>query len=104
MEITDKEFENEVLKARLPVFIEFWASWCPPCKMMEPVMKKLAEEYQGKVKVCKLNIDKNRVTASKFDISGVPTFMVLKEGKVIRKEVAAKAESELRKIIEEMLQ
>ena len=103
MDVNDKNFEEEVMKSELPVFIELWASWCPPCKMMAPVMESLEEHYKGKVKVCKMNIDINRKTADKFNVKGVPTFMIIKDGEVIKREVSAKSEDQLKKMIDEEL-
>ena len=99
MELYDNNFDEEVFKSELPVLVELWASWCPPCKMMEPVMNSLEEQYKGKVKVCKINIDKNPKTSSKFDVKGVPTFLLVKAGEVIERAVAAKTEEQLKEMI-----
>ncbi|MFQ6078885.1 MAG: thioredoxin family protein, partial [Thermodesulfobacteriota bacterium] len=74
MELTNKNFEQEVLRSDLPVLVDFWASWCPPCKMVEPLIDKLEKEYNGKIKVGKLNVDRNHFVASRYNIEGVPTF------------------------------
>ena len=72
MRLTDKNFEEEVLKSDIPVLVEFWASWCPPCKMMEPILRKLEIKYKGRVKIGTLNVDLNPRTAAKYNITGVP--------------------------------
>ncbi len=104
MELTDHNFETEVFQSDIPVFVELWASWCPPCKIMEPVMNSLEKQYKGKVKVCKINIDKNPKTSSKFDVKGVPTFLLIKSGEVIERAVAAKTEDQLKEMINKVLE
>jgi len=104
MEIMDKNFEKEVLKADIPVLVDFWASWCPPCKMVEPVVDKLEREYVGKVKIGKLNVDRNPVIASRYQIKGVPTFIIFREGKIMKREVGAKSERQLRQMIDTALE
>jgi thioredoxin 1 len=99
MELTDKNFEKEVLKANIPVLVDFWASWCPPCKMVEPVLDKLEKEYAGKVKIAKINVDRNPITSSKYQIKGVPTFILFQNAKIIKREVGAKSEKQLRQMI-----
>ena len=80
--ITKANFEEEVLKSEIPVLIDFWATWCGPCKMLSPVIAELAEEYEGKVKVCKVNVDEESELAAQFRIMSIPTVVVLKDGKV----------------------
>ena len=104
MELTDHNFETEVFESDIPVFVELWASWCPPCKMMEPVMISLAKQYEGKVKVRKINIDKNPKTALRFNVKGVPTFLLIKSGEIIEEAVAAKSENQLKDLINRMLE
>ena len=99
MELTDNNFEKEVLKHQGLVLVDFWASWCPPCKMVEPVMDLLEKEFTGKIKVGKLNVDRNPYFASKFEIKGVPTFIVFRNGEVVERAVAAKSENELREMV-----
>ena len=103
MELTDNNFDAEVFKSGIPVLVELWASWCPPCKMMEPVMNSLEKQYEGKVKVCKINIDKNPRTSAKFDVKGVPTFLLVQSGEIIDRQVAAKTEDQLKEMIKQVL-
>jgi thioredoxin 1 len=99
MEVTDKNFDDEVLNSELPVLVDFWASWCPPCKMMEPLIEKIEHEFKGKVKICKLNVDRNPKTADKYMIKGVPTFILFNKGDILKREVAALSESKLKSMI-----
>lgn len=85
MEVTDATFEAEVLKADLPVLVDFWAAWCGPCKMIAPVVEELARDYAGKLKVCKLNVDENNQTAAQFGIMSIPTLMLFKDGKPVER-------------------
>jgi thioredoxin 1 len=87
--LTDQNFEQEVLKSDIPVFVDFWAIWCPPCKMMEPIIEKLSEEYDGKIKICKLNVDEARQTAMTYGIEAIPTMMIFKQGEVAGNMVGA---------------
>ena len=80
--LTSANFEAEVLKSDLPVLVDFWASWCGPCKMLSPIIAEIAEEYDGKVKVGKVNVDDEPALANMFGIESIPTVMVFKEGKI----------------------
>lgn len=103
MEITDKSFEEKVLNSKLPILIEFWASWCVPCKMMEYLLYELESEYDGKIRVAKLNVDRNRRIPSKYNLTGVPTFMIFKNGKLIETKIGALNREDLVKMIENVL-
>ena len=81
--LTDANFEAEVLKSDVPVFVDFWAPWCGPCQMMGPVIEEIAKEMEGKVKVGKLNVDENNVTAGHYKVMSIPTFLVFKGGEVV---------------------
>jgi len=85
IEVTDATFEAEVLKAELPVLVDFWAAWCGPCKMIAPIVEELAKDYAGKLKVCKLNVDENNQTAAQFGIMSIPTLMLFKGGKPVER-------------------
>lgn len=93
--VTDDTFEAEVLKAEGPVLVDYWAEWCGPCKMIAPVLDEIAEEYAGRLKVCKLNIDENEQTPARFNIRGIPTLMLFKNGNVDATKVGALSKSQL---------
>ena len=99
IETTDKTFNKEVLESDKPVLIEFWASWCIPCKMMEYVLKELESEYNGKVKIVKFNIDRYRKIPKKYKLTGVPTFMTFKNGEVCDQKVGALSKKDLEELI-----
>ncbi|SBS26859.1 Thioredoxin-1 [Marinomonas spartinae] len=95
IQITDAQFEEEVLKSDVPVIVDFWAPWCGPCKMIAPVLEDIAAEYAGKVKVVKLNVDENTETAPKYNVRGIPTLLVVKGGEVVGTKVGAVSKSQL---------
>jgi len=99
-EFTDENFESEVISSDVPVLVDFWAEWCAPCKMLTPTIDKLADSYDGKVKVGKLNIDHNKDVAVKFGISSIPTVMLFRGGKVESQLVGLKGEDEFRRMID----
>lgn len=93
--VTDDTFEDEVLKSDTPVLVDYWAEWCGPCKVIAPVLEEIAEEYDGKMKVCKLDIDSNEETPPKYGIRGIPTLMLFKNGNVEATKVGALSKSQL---------
>ena len=95
LRLTDANFETEVLESDLPVLVDFWASWCPPCKVMEPIVETLAAEYDGQLKVGKLNVDQNRNTPDRYRVLGLPTFAVFQAGKVVEIRVGAQSKAQL---------
>ena len=100
-EVTDANFEAEVLKADVPTLIDFWAVWCGPCKQIAPTVEALADAYQGRVKVAKLDVDHNQITAQQYGVRSIPTLLIFKGGRVVGQLVGAvprsKLENELQK-------
>ena len=93
--VTDATFEAEVLQSSVPVLLDFWAPWCGPCKMIAPILDQLAEEYDGKVKIAKMNVDENQGVPAQFGIRGIPTMIVFKDGKNVANKVGALVKPQL---------
>jgi thioredoxin 1 len=102
--VTDAAFEKVVLKSELPVVVDFWAPWCGPCKMVAPILDKLAKEYAGRLVVAKVNTDENSDWAIKFDVQGIPTMLFVANGKVLHTQVGMLPESLLRELFDEFLE
>jgi len=102
-EIKDQDFDQEVLKSSLPVVVDFWAPWCGPCKQIAPVVDKLSEEYKGKLKFCKVNVDENHDTASKYHVMSIPTLIFFKNGQLVEQTVGGVSEKTLRSKLQEFL-
>lgn len=100
VELTDQNFEQEVLKSETPVLVDFWAEWCMPCKMLTPTIEKLAKDYTGKVKVGKVDTDSNRDISIKYQISAIPTVILFKNGQVHQKFVGLKPEREFKEALD----
>ena len=100
LKITRENFENEVMKSNIPVLIDFWAPWCGPCQMMGPIIEQLAEEYEGKAKVGKVNVDEEGELSQAFGVMSIPTIGLVKDGKVVKQAVGARPKTE----VEAMLQ
>lgn len=93
---TDQNFQNEVLKSDMPVLVDFWATWCGPCKMVKPVVEKLAEEYKGKVKVVEVDVDQNQQVSGQYGIMSIPTLMFFKNGQPVKTMIGAQGEEALK--------
>jgi thioredoxin 1 len=99
----DASFDSEVLKSEVPVLVDFWAEWCGPCRMMGPTVDQVATEYNGKVKVGKLDVDSNQQTAARYGIRGIPTVLLFKDGKIIEQKVGAIGKPEFQKMLDKHL-
>ncbi len=100
---TSENFENEVVKSDIPVLIDFYADWCGPCKMMAPVVEKLAAEYDGRVKVGKVNVDDEQELAAQFRVMSIPYFLILKNGEAVDKAVGAQSQESLEEKLNKVL-
>jgi thioredoxin 1 len=101
LELTDNNFKEVVLDSELPVLIDFWASWCPPCKMMEPALSELAGELGAIIRVAKLNVDQNPKAAAQSEIQGVPTLIIFKDGRGVLKRVGAQSKKQIYDLLAE---
>jgi len=99
--VTDATFEQEVIQAGTPVLVDYWAEWCGPCKMIDPLLHELADEYGDRIRIAKLNIDENQQVTSQFKIRGIPTLMVFADGKVQGMKVGAVTKGVLKDFIDE---
>ena len=95
IKLTEANFEEIVGKSTVPVLVDFWASWCGPCRMLSPVISEIAEEYAGKVKVCKVNVDEEMELASNFQVSTIPTVIVMKEGKITNMSIGFRPKEQI---------
>ena len=101
--VTDQDFESEVLQSGLPVLVDFWAPWCGPCQMMGPIMEELAKEWERKLKVVKVNVDENSALASQYGVMSIPALFLFKNGQVIKQWVGVRNKEELEKEIEQVI-
>ena len=102
-EVTEGIFEQEVIKAPLPVVVDFWAPWCKPCQMIAPLMEKLAEDYKGSVKFCKLNVDQDPQLAGRYGVMSIPFLLFFREGQPVDQVVGAVTEAKLRPKVQELI-
>ncbi len=103
MEITKNNFEAEVIHSDKPVLLDFWASWCGPCRMLAPVVEEIADAYSGKLKVGKINVDEENALAAQFRIASIPTVVIIKDGKIVNNSVGFIPKNELEQMINESL-
>lgn len=103
LQLTDDSFDANVIKATGPVLVDFWAEWCGPCKMIAPILDEIADEYDGKVTIGKLNIDQNAGTAPKYNIRGIPTLLLFKDGSVAATKVGAVSKTQLKVFLDDNL-
>ena len=102
VDVTDESFEREVLGSEVPVLVDYWAPWCGPCRMAAPVLDKIADEYEGRLKVCKMNVDENREVAGGYGIMSVPTLQLFKDGELVDQVIGVTPnyESDLKRKVE----
>ena len=103
LHVTDGNFEEEIVKADIPAMVDFWAEWCGPCKMVGPTVEALAKEYEGKVKIAKMNVDENRETPAKFGIRNIPTLILFKDGEVAQTIIGAQTKDHLEEELKKLL-
>ncbi len=103
LQVTDDTFEDEVVKSGLPAVVDFWAAWCGPCRMVGPVVEELAKEYEGKIKVAKMDVDQNRQTPAKFGIRNIPTLIFFKGGEVANTMIGAQPKGAIEEEIKKLL-
>ncbi|MBO5275088.1 MAG: thioredoxin [Clostridia bacterium] len=101
--LTNENFENEVLNSDIPVLVDFWAEWCGPCRMLGPVVEQIAEEYEGKLKVGKINVDEQRDLAMKYSIASIPTLLIFRNGEIAANSIGFKTKAALAKMLDELL-
>lgn len=101
--VSDANFDEEVLQASTPVLVDYWAAWCGPCKMIAPVLEELATEYGDKIKICKMDVDANKETPAKYNIRGIPTLMIFKGGNAEGTKVGALSKAQLKDFIDSNL-
>ena len=101
--VTDSSFETDVLQSDIPALVDFWAEWCGPCKMIAPILDEISAEYAGKIKVCKVDVDSNPETAAKFNVRGIPTLLVFKNGAVEATKVGALSKSQLIEFVDSQI-
>ena len=103
LEVSDDNFESEIVKSEIPSMVDFWAEWCGPCKKVGPVVEELAAEYEGKIKIAKMDVDSNRQTPAKFGIRNIPTLILFKNGEVVNTIVGAQPKTSIEEELKKLL-
>jgi thioredoxin 1 len=103
LHVTDASFENDVLQSDIPALVDFWAAWCGPCKMIAPLLDEISGDYAGKIKVCKMDVDSNPETSVKFNVRGIPTLLIFKNGNIEGTKVGALSKAQLVEFVEACL-
>ncbi|MBW1850220.1 MAG: thioredoxin [Deltaproteobacteria bacterium] len=103
LQVTDDNFDEEIMNSDMPAMVDFWAEWCGPCKMVGPLVEELAQEYKGKIKIAKMDVDKNRETPVKFGIRNIPTIIMFKGGGVVQTIVGAQTKDHLEEELKKLL-
>src|SRR4030043_1201809 len=101
--LTDQSFKQEVLDSKLPVLVDFWAQWCAPCRIIEPIVEELASEYQGKIKIGKLDVDANGQTAQSYGVMSIPSLIIFKNGQPVKTMIGAQSKDNYKREIESVL-
>lgn len=102
LNVSDGDFDQEILKSEVPALVDFWAAWCGPCRTVGPVVEELATEYAGKIKVAKLNVDENKDTPMKYGVRGIPTLMLFRNGQVVDQIVGAVPKSRIKELLDKV--
>ena len=100
--LSDNEFKEKALQSKQLVIVDFWAPWCRPCKIITPILEELSQEYDSKVRICKVNIDEHQATAAKYQVLSIPTLLFFKGGKIVKQIVGLRSASEIRKVIDSL--
>ena len=103
LEITNDNFEKEVIQSKIPVLLDFWAEWCPPCKLLSPVIDELSETYKGKIKIAKVDVDAAGELAQKFNITSIPTLLLFNNGEIVKNQVGALPKPSIEEMFKDLL-
>jgi thioredoxin 1 len=101
--LNDKNFQDEIKGTQVPILVDFWAEWCAPCRMIAPMLDEIAEEYEGKIKIGKLNVDQNRSIAAQFGVMSIPTLIVFKGGEMVEQMIGAQPKENLLKVLQSVI-